>query len=112
MQFCLMPGCGTKNTIFILRQIQEKYFAKKRKICIVFLDLEKAFDQVPRDFGWWTLRKLGVEEFLAKIVQWMHRNYQSQVRVNGTFSDDFLAQVGLHQCSFLSPLLFIIVLEA
>ena len=25
MQFCFIPGCGTTNTIFILRQLQEKY---------------------------------------------------------------------------------------
>ena len=42
----------------------------------------------------------------------MYRNTRSHVTVNGTFSHDFLVQVGLHQGSVLSPLLFIIVLEA
>ena len=42
----------------------------------------------------------------------MYRNTKSQVRINSTFSDDFLVKVGLHQGSVLSPLLFIIVLEA
>ena len=40
----------------------------------------------------------------------MHKE-GSCVKVNGTFSDDFLIQLGLHQDSVLSPLLFIIVLE-
>ena len=35
----------------------------------------------------------------------------SPVRVNGTFSDDFLVNVGLHQGSVLTLLLFVIVLE-
>ena len=39
----------------------------------------------------------------------MYRNAQSRIRVNGTFTDDFLAHIGLHQ--ELSPLLFIILLE-
>ena len=60
------------NTIFILRQLQEKYSAKKKNL--YFEDLEKVFDRVPRDVIWWALSKLGVEEGLVKIVQSMYRN--------------------------------------
>ena len=42
----------------------------------------------------------------------MYRNDQSRVRVNETFSYDFLVQVGLPQYSMLSPLLFVIVSQA
>ena len=49
---------------------------------------------------------------MVKIMQSKYRNAWSHVRVNGTFNDDFLAQVGLHQGLVLSPFLFIIVLEA
>ena len=35
-----------------------------------------------------------------------------KVRVNGTYSDEFEGKVGVHQGSVLSPLLFIIALEA
>ena len=48
MQFGFMPGRGTTNPIFILRQQQEKYLQKKKNIYFVFVDLEKAFDHVPR----------------------------------------------------------------
>ena len=40
MRFDFMPGCGTKNAIFILRQIQQIYLAKKKKkkrICTLHL---------------------------------------------------------------------------
>ena len=60
-----MPGCRTTNTTFILRQLQEKYLA------ITFTPFNihtQAFDQVPRDVVWWALRKLGVQEWLVKIV--------------------------------------------
>ena len=75
-----------------------------------FVDLELAFDRVPRD-ALWALKKLGVEEWLDKTVQSMYRKARSYVRINGPFSD-FLVQVELHQNSVLSPLLFIIVLAA
>ena len=43
---------------------------------------------------WWALRKLDVEIWLVKIVQSVNRNARSRVRVNKSFSDDFLVQVG------------------
>ena len=74
IQFGFMPECGTTN-IFILRQLQEKYLAKKIAFAIfVFRYLEKAFDRGPKDVVWWALRKLGVEEWLVKIVQSMYWN--------------------------------------
>ena len=41
----------------------------------------------------------------------IHRNARSRIRVNRSFSDDFLFQVGLHESFVLSPLLLIIVLR-
>ena len=58
------------------------------------------------------MRKLGVEEWLVKLVQAIYSNARSQVRVNGTYSEPFQVKVGVHQGSVLSPLLFLIVLEA
>lgn len=44
MQFDLMPGRGTTDAIFITRQVQEKFLAKKKDLYFTFVDLEKAFD--------------------------------------------------------------------
>ena len=45
-------------------------------------------------------------------VQGMHANAQSHVRVGEGSSKEFEVKVGFHQGSVLSPLLFIILLEA
>ena len=42
MQFGLRPGRGTMNAIFIVRQMQEKYLAKRKELWMAFVDLEKA----------------------------------------------------------------------
>ena len=112
MQFGFMPGRGTTDAIFIVRQLQEKFIGKKRNLYFAFVDLEKAFDRVPRDVLWWAMRSLGVAEWVVKLVQSMYVNSSSRVRVGSVFSDLFDVKVGVHQGSVLSPILFIIVLEA
>ena len=81
-------------------------------VYFAFVDLEKAFDRVPRKVLWWALRSLGVEEWAVPVIQGMYVNARSRVRVNGQYSEEIGVGVGVHQGSFLSPLLFILVLEA
>ena len=111
-QFGFVPGRGTTDAIFVVRQLQEKYLAAKKRLYMALVDLEKAFDRVPRKVIWWALRKLGVEEWIVRLVQGMYANARSRVHVGEGFSKEFEVKVGVHQGSVLSPLLFIIVLEA
>ena len=48
MQFGFMHGKGTMDAIFITRIMQERFLAKKKDLYFTFVDLEKAFDRVPR----------------------------------------------------------------
>ena len=109
MQFGFVPGRGTTDAIFIINQLQEKY---NKPLNFAFVDLEKAFDRVPRKVLWWALRSLGVEEWAVCVIQGMYTDVKSRVRVNGQYSKEFGVGVGVHQGSVLSPLLFIHVLEA
>ena len=111
-QFGFVPGRGTTDAIFVVRQLQEKYVAANKRLYMAFVDLEKAFDRVPRKVIWWALRKLGVEEWIVQLVQGMYVNARSRVHVGEGYTEEFEVKVGVHQGSVLSPLLFIIVLEA
>ena len=45
----------------IPRQLQEKLITAKKPLYFAFIDLQKAFDCVPRKVLWWSLRGVGVE---------------------------------------------------
>ena len=70
-QFGFVPGRGTTDAIFTVRQLQEMYIAAKKHLYFAFVDLEKAFDRVPRKVLWWAKRSLGVEEWAIRVIQGM-----------------------------------------
>ena len=90
----------------------EKLSSKKQEIWMTFVDLEKAFDRVPREVVWWALRKLKVDEWFVKVIPTMYVGVITAVKIGEGESVVFPVKVGVHQGSVLSPLLFIIVLEA
>jgi len=77
------------------------------------VDLEKAFDRVPREVIRWAMRKLGVEEWLVSTIMSMYTGAKtvSEQFMPGN-SSGFEVKVGMHQRSAFSPLLFVIVMEA
>ena len=42
-QFGFVPGRVTTGTIFVVRQLQEKYLAANKRLYMAFVDLKKAF---------------------------------------------------------------------
>jgi len=76
------------------------------------MHLEEAFDRVPREVIRWAMRKVGVEEWLVSVIVSMYTGAKLVVRIDYSNSNDFEVKVGRHQGSALSPLLFLIVVEA
>jgi len=120
-QFGFMPGRGTIDPIFILRQVhvnlfyrivQEKILEGNRKRYRTFVDLKKAFDRVPREVLYWSLRRKGISEKLVRVIRSMYDGAVTTVRSGRGKTLAFEIKVGVHHGSCLSPLLFIIVMNA
>ena len=79
MQFGFMPGKGTTYAIFIMRQIQEKH--QEMKLYYAFMDLEKAFDRVPRE--------VGMDEWLIRTVMPLYTVVYTVVKTDAGLSESF-----------------------
>ena len=53
-----------------------------------------------------------MEKWAVRVIQGMYTDVKSRVHVSGQYSKEFGVGVGVHQGLVLSPLLFILVLEA
>ncbi|KAK3517527.1 hypothetical protein QTP70_012602 [Hemibagrus guttatus] len=89
----------------------EKYRDGQRELHCVFVDLEKAYDRVPREELWYCMRKSGVAEKYVRVVQDMYERSRTVVRCSVVQTEEFKVEVGLHQGSALSPFLFAIVMD-
>ncbi|KAK3569658.1 hypothetical protein QTP86_002642 [Hemibagrus guttatus] len=89
----------------------EKYRDGKRELHCLFVDLEKAYDRVPREELWYCMRKSGVAEKYVRVVQDMYERSRTVVRCAVGQTEEFKVEVGLHQGSALSPFLFAIVMD-
>ncbi|KAK3559897.1 hypothetical protein QTP86_026171 [Hemibagrus guttatus] len=110
-QYGFMPRKSTTDAIFALRILMEKYRDGQRELHCVFVDLEKAYDRVPREELWYCMRKSGVAEKYVRVVQDMYERSRTVVRCSVGQTEEFKVEVGLHQGSALSPFLFAIVMD-
>ena len=89
MQFGFMPERGTIDAVFILRRLQEEYHVKGKKLCMCFVDLDKAFDRAPRNVLECALRKNGIAEILVRSVVSLYEGSKIRVSVDFELSEEF-----------------------
>lgn len=112
-QYSYRPGRGTTDLIFALRMLVEKAWEWNVEEHMVFLDLKKAFDRVPRNKLWRVLEdpRYGVPGHLIRAIRGLYQRTESAVISDYRDSQWFEITSGVRQGSVLSPLLFIIYMD-
>ena len=90
----------------VLRQMVEKRPEVQGSMALGFVDLEKAFDTVPREMVMATLRWMEVTEAGVRMVEGTYEKTTARVVVGEGASEEFDDKIGLRQGSVFSPLLF------
>ena len=63
---------------------------------MVFINLKKAYDRVPRDLIWSVLNKLKVPRCYIKIIKDMYEGAVTSVRITYEETGEFPMTIGLH----------------
>ncbi|GJV64586.1 retrovirus-related pol polyprotein LINE-1 [Tanacetum coccineum] len=79
-QFGFMPGRSMTEAIHLLRSLMEKYRERQRDLHMAFLDLEKAYDSVPRELVWKTLIDKGTPRRYSRVIKDMYEGAKTRVR--------------------------------
>ena len=83
---------------------------QKTSCFFVFVDLEKAFDQVSREVIYFALRRKVVLEYFVDGVIALYKGWKTAIST-GELSSSFFVKVDVDQGSALSPLLFIMLVD-
>ena len=65
--------------IFTARQLVEKCIEHNDSLFILFVDLKKAYDTVPRSALWCVLEKCGVPPTMLRIIRSFHDGMRASV---------------------------------
>jgi hypothetical protein len=77
------------ETIFLIRQLMERYRKQKKDLHIVFIDLKKTYDKVPRNIMWWALQKHKVLTKYITLIKDMYDNIVTSVRISDGDTNNF-----------------------
>ena len=99
-------GRGCVDMIFAARQLVEKCREHDDSLFIFFVDLQKAYDSVPRQALWCALEKYGVPPTISSVIRSFLEGMTAAVRVVDDITDDIEVTNGLRQGCTLAPTLF------
>ena len=102
---------GTRDHIFNLRMIIQKYREINASLHTSFIDYSKAFDCVNHEQMWQTLKEMNFNQKLINLIRSLYESQQSAVRLECGTSEWFPVTKGVRQGCILSPHLFSLYTE-
>ena len=105
-QFGYQKGKSTVDCIFILHSIIAKTLSSGQKLYTVFIDYEKCYDKINRQFLWQKLIAENVSSKVTKAIKAMYSTVKSAIKYNRETSNYITSNLGVKQGDPSSSLLF------
>jgi hypothetical protein len=96
---------GCADALFILKQVLRKRKEHGLHSWLLLLDIQRAFDVVPRELLWACLLKCGVPPKLVQVLQGLYSDRTAEMSLEG-YSQFMTADGGTCQGALLAPRLF------
>ena len=78
--------------MFTLKQLSKKAHVRDQKICMGFVDVQRAVDSVSRKQIWQSLRERGIKTKLRNSIEAIHEVTRNYVRKGGEQSEEFVTK--------------------
>ncbi|KAK3545445.1 hypothetical protein QTP70_007702 [Hemibagrus guttatus] len=85
-QCSFRPGRGTLDQLYTLHRVLDGSWEFAQPVHMCFVDLEKAFDRVPRGILWEVLWEYGVRGTLLRAVRSLYNRSRSLVRIASSWT--------------------------
>ena len=79
-------GRGCIDMVFVARQLVEKAREHQSDLFVLYVDLKKAYDSVPRSALWCVLEKLGVPPTIISIIRSFNEDMCAKVVTGQEFT--------------------------
>ena len=111
-QNAFIGGHQILDSVLIANEVLDTRMQSGVPGVICKLDLEKAYDHVNWNFLLYLLKRCGFGERCREWIEWCILTARFSILVNGTLEGFFNSSRGIRQGDLLSPLLFVLVMEA
>ena len=101
-----MNGKGTREGIYNMRIISERYLDMNKEVYACFIDYEKAFDRVNQQKMIESLIAIGIPKRDVKFIRNLYWSQRAFVKMDRELTDVIKIKRGVRQGCVLSPSLF------
>lgn len=106
LQSGFMSGKGTREGIFNMRMLCERYCEVNKDIYACFIDYEKAFDRVSHESMITCLKNIGLNGKDIRLIVNLYWTQKAYIQLERDLSGEIMIKRGVRQGCVLSPCLF------